>query len=419
MSTKLQPVRGTHDLIGEDARKYNHIVHTARGIAEQYGYSEIQTPMFEFSDVFHRTLGDTSDVVTKETYTFTDRGGESLTLRPEFTAAIARAFISNGLQQNLPCKFFYAGPAFRYERPQKGRMRQFHQIGVELLGVEGPLGDVESIAIGHHILNTLGITRFTLEINTLGDRESREAYRNALVAYFESHKANLSEDSKMRLEKNPLRILDSKDEGDKKFIAGAPQMHEYRSSLAKDFYAKVKEGLASLHIPFTENSRLVRGLDYYNHTVFEFTTDALGAQNTILAGGRYDGLIGMMGGADTPGVGWASGVERLMAMVDWTQPGFKSTPRPISVVPVSEAMESAALTLTQTLRNQGYVVDLGYKGNASKRLKKANSLNVIAAIVLGEEEMAKGEVLVKDLDSGEQTAVKLNNLVDALARFRQ
>jgi len=391
----------------------------ARGIAEQYGYGEIQTPVFEFSDVFHRTLGDTSDVVTKETYTFTDRGGESLTLRPEFTAAIARAFISNGLQQNLPCKFFYAGPAFRYERPQKGRMRQFHQIGVELLGVEGPLGDIESIAIGHHILNALGISRFTLEINTLGDRESREAYRNALVAYFHLIRTELSEDSKMRLEKNPLRILDSKDEGDKKFIAGAPQMHEYRSSLAKDFYAKVKEGLASLHIPFTENSRLVRGLDYYNHTVFEFTTDALGAQNTILAGGRYDGLIGMMGGADTPGVGWASGVERLMAMVDWTQPGFKGAPRPISVVPVSGAMEASALTLTQTLRNQGYVVDLGYKGNTSKRLKKANSLNAIAAIVLGEEEMAKGEVLVKDLDSGEQTAVKLNNLVDALARFRQ
>jgi histidyl-tRNA synthetase len=419
MSTKLQPVRGTHDLLPNACAHYRHIVDSAREVAGRYGFAEIMTPIFEFSDVFHRTLGETSDVVAKETYTFEDRGGESITLRPELTAGIARAFIAGGLQDQLPCKFFCAGPAFRYERPQKGRMRQFHQIDVELLGAAEPQADVEVIACAAQVLEALGLKdQVTLELNSLGDSASRTAYRAALVAYFREHAASLSEDSKIRLEKNPLRILDSKDEGDRKLIAQAPQMHAHFTPEAKVFFAAVTDGLKALDIAFSLNDKLVRGLDYYSHTVFEFTTTALGAQGTVLAGGRYDGLIEMMGGASTPGIGFAAGIERLMALREQMNLAVGEMPKPVAVMPLGDATEMVALKLAHQLRQAGFVVEQAYRGNLGKRMKKADKLGCVAALILGEDELARGEVTCKDLQSGEQRAVKLADVEKELQQYR-
>jgi histidyl-tRNA synthetase len=416
MSTKLQPVRGTHDMLPVEARRFQRIVGTARGIAALYGFGEIIPPVFEFSDVFHRTLGDTSDVVTKETYTFTDRGGDSITLRPEFTASLARAFISNGLQDRLPVKWYYSGPAFRYERPQKGRLRQFHQIGVEFLGAPEPLADVECIALAWRIFRALGLQdNVTLELNTLGDADTRAAYRAELVRYFSRHADKLSADSRVRLEKNPLRILDSKDEGDREVVAGASAFAAHHTEATKAFYARVKEGLAALSIPFTENPKLVRGLDYYNHTVFEFTCPLLGAQSTVLAGGRYDGLIGQMGGQDVPGVGWASGVERLMIALESFAAANEPLPRPVAVIPVGEAMEIPALQTAQGLREAGIACEMIAKGNIGKAMKKANAINAHAAVLVGEEEWRTGEVTLKMLDSGEQSRMAVSAVTNSLS----
>ncbi len=411
----LQPVRGTHDLLPDEGRKHRHIADTARGLAAHYGYEEVATPIFEFTEVFKRTLGDTSDVVTKEMYTFEDRSGDMITLRPEGTAGIARAVISGGLSQNLPLKFFYYGPMFRHERPQKGRLRQFHQIGVELLGVPAPLGDIEVIALGAHILDELGIlSRCRLELNTLGDSESRIAYRDVLVKYLSGHIDSLSEDSRERLNRNPLRVLDSKDEGDKRVVADAPAFGDYLTEAARDFFARVTDGLDALGIRYELNPRLVRGLDYYCHTAFEFTTDALGAQGTVLAGGRYDGLIETMGGPATAGVGWAAGVERLAMLAE----GSAAPARPIAVIPIGAAAEAAALKITFDLRRAGFSVDLGFSGNLSRRMKRANKLDAVCAVILGDDEIAKGVATLRDMGSGEQTTAPLGEIAARLARYR-
>jgi len=411
----LQPVRGTHDLFPEDVRRHRKVIETARAVAERYGYGEIATPIFEFTEVFQRTLGDTSDIVTKEMYTFTDRGGEQITLRPEYTAGIARAFISGGLQQQLPLKFFCHGPMFRYERPQKGRLRQFHQIDAELLGVAGPQADIEVIALGWDILTALGLAdRCVLELNTLGDTASRNAYRQVLVAYFREHIDRLSEDSKMRLERNPLRILDSKDEGDRKIVAGAPAFQDHLNAESAAFFAEVKRGLEALAIPYKLNQRLVRGLDYYCHTAFEFTTEALGAQGTVMGGGRYDGLIEIMGGPATPAIGWAAGIERLAMLIE----APPAPARPVAIVPMGAAAEAKALTLAHALRQAGLAVDLGYSGNMKRRLQRANKVQARAAVILGEDELNRSAAAVRDLDSGEQVEVALDRLEAHLARFR-
>ena len=318
MST-LRPVRGTHDIVGDDALRHRQVIETGRAVAARYGYAEVATPIFEFTEVFARTLGETSDVVTKEMYSFTDRGGEALTLRPEYTAGVARAFISGALGQNLPVKLFCSGPMFRYERPQKGRLRQFHQIDVEVIGAPEPLADVEVIALGAQILRALGLAEHVrLELNTLGDPDSRQAYRDRLVGYLSAYRDRLSPDSQARLERNPLRILDSKDEGDREILKGAPTLDASLNEASKAFFAGVRAGLDALGIAYAINPMLVRGLDYYTHTAFEFTTDRLGAQGAVLAGGRYDGLVAAMGGPDTPGIGWAAGVERLAMLLDET-----------------------------------------------------------------------------------------------------
>ncbi|MGE0093151.1 MAG: histidine--tRNA ligase [Alphaproteobacteria bacterium] len=413
----LQPVRGTRDLLPDDSRRHRHVVETARAIAERYGYLEIAVPILEPTEVFKRTLGDTSDVVTKEMYTFTDRGGEMVTMRPEATAGIARALITGGLTQDLPFKVFTHGPMFRYERPQKGRLRQFHQIDVELLGVAEPLGDIEVIALGARVLDAFGVRRATvLELNTLGDAESRTAYRGALVGYLEGFRDKLSEDSRARLGRNPLRILDSKNEGDRAIVANAPIFTDYLNEASKNFFATVCGGLDALGIAYQVNPRLVRGLDYYCHTAFEFTTTELGSQGAVLAGGRYDGLVETMGGPSVPGIGWAAGIERLAMLMAALGSDAPAPARPIAIVPIGAAAEAKALVLADELRAAGFAIELGYRGNVGKRMKRANKLNAGIAVLLGDDELARGAATVRNLDSGEQTEVPLAALRDHLGR---
>ncbi len=411
----LQPVRGTHDLLPADCLRHRRVVEAFRRVAERYGFAEIATPIFEFAEVFRRTLGETSDVVTKEMYSFVDRAGDEITLRPEYTAGIARAFISGGLSHLLPLKFYCHGPMFRYERPQKGRQRQFHQLDVEILGVAEPLADIEVITLGAHVLDELGILGKTvLELNSLGDGESRAAYREVLVGYFNDHFDGLSKDSRARLERNPLRILDSKDDGDRTIIAGAPLMKDHLNAESVDLFAEVCAGLDRLGVAYRLNPRLVRGLDYYTHSAFEFTTRELGAQGAVVAGGRYDGLIPAMGGPPTPATGWAAGIERLAMLIGEVPP----PKRPVAVVAVGAGDEGRALDLAHELRHAGFTIELGYRGNISRRLKRANRLNASAAILVGEDERARNAVAVRDLDTGEQVEVPLADLHDRLARYR-
>ena len=412
MAEALQPVRGTRDLIGDEQRRHAHVIDTARRVAALYGLEEWATPIFEETRVFARTLGDTSDVVTKEMYTFDDRGGDSVTLRPENTAGVCRALLSNGLTQSLPQKVFYAGPMFRYERPQKGRYRQFHQIGAELIGAPEPLADAEIIALGWQILQTLGVAdSVVLEINTLGDAASRDAYRAALVAYFSAHRDRLSAESLTRLEHNPLRILDSKDAGDRVLVADAPTVYASLTPEAEAFYAGLKAHLERFGVPFRENPRIVRGLDYYSHTAFEFVTDQLGAQGTVMGGGRYDGLMQQMGGPAIPAVGWAAGVERL-AMLLAAPP---TRPAPVAVVPMGSAAEEAvAIEAMQALRAAGIPAEMAYRGNAKKRMERANRIGARAAVIIGSDELAKGVAQVRDLAGGGQQEVALDRLAEHL-----
>ncbi len=405
MATLLQPVRGTKDLIGEDAARHFHVIETARRVTRLFGFSEWQTPIFEDTKVFSRTLGETSDVVTKEMYTFEDRGGDSVTLRPEGTAGICRALITGGLTQTLPQKVFYAGPMFRYERPQKGRYRQFHQIGIELLGAASPLADAEVIAAGWRILNELGVAKdVVLNINTLGDAASREAYRAALVAHFSAHADKLSEDSKLRLEKNPLRILDSKDEGDKALVENAPLIYDHLTEEAANFYNGLKSSLAAFGVPFAENPRIVRGLDYYNHTAFEFVTTALGAQGTVMAGGRYDGLVEQMGGPNVPGIGWGAGIERLSMLIEPPQ----AAAQPVIIIPMGGESEAPALDILNTLRAANIAAEIGYSGNAKKRLERANKSGAAYAVLVG------AEIKLKNLTDGSQDDVAPATLIERL-----
>jgi len=398
----LRPVRGTHDIVGDDALRHRRVVETGREVAARYGYREIAVPVFEFTEVFARTLGETSDIVTKEMYSFEDRGGERITLRPEFTAGVARALISGGLGQSLPVRLFTSGPVFRYERPQKGRLRQFHQIDIEVLGAPEPEADIEVIAVGRRILEALGLDdKVILEVNTLGDPLSRRAYRDRLVDYLREFRERLSEDSRMRLERNPLRILDSKDEGDRAILQQAPTLTESLNEASRAFFDRVLAGLDALGIGYEINPRLVRGLDYYTHTAFEFTTTQLGAQGAVLAGGRYDGLVSAMGGPDTPGIGWAAGVERLAMLLDETP----ATSRPLAVVPIGDQAEPEALRLAEELRAAGLSVEMEFRGKVGQRLKRATQRNARYALLLGEDEVAKGTVVLRDLERGVQEEV--------------
>ena len=377
MAKTPQAIRGTQDIFGADAEAFAFVVETFERVRKLYRFRRVEMPVFEKTEVFSRAIGETTDVVSKEMYSFDDRGGESLTLRPEFTAGIARAFLSNGWQQHAPVKLATHGPLFRYERPQKGRYRQFHQIDAEIIGAGEPQADVELLAMADQLLKELGITGVTLHLNTLGDGDSREAWRAALVEYFLGVKDDLSEDSQERLEKNPLRILDSKDRRDRAFVADAPKIDQFLSDDARAFFDAVTSGLDAAGVKWQRAESLVRGLDYYRHTAFEFIPDEgseaagkLGSQSTILGGGRYDGLMESLGGAPTPAVGWAAGIERLAMLV-----GDRSEPAADVVVVVEDdAKIGAAVSLVSRLRSAGYSAELVANGSPRKRFDKAKKM---------------------------------------------
>ena len=371
MSKTPQAIRGTQDIFGPDAEAFAFVVETFERVRKLYRFRRVEMPVFEKTEVFSRSIGETTDVVSKEMYSFEDRGGDSLTLRPEFTAGIARAYLTNGWQQHAPLKVATHGPLFRYERPQKGRYRQFHQIDAEIIGAGEPQADVELLAMADQILRELGIADgVTLQLNTLGDGDSREAWRAALIEHFQGVRSQLSEDSQERLEKNPLRILDSKDPCDQAHVAGAPLIDQFLSGEAQDFFGQVTAGLDAANVQWKRNASLVRGLDYYRHTAFEFVTDRLGAQGTVLGGGRYDGLMESLGGPLTPAVGWAAGIERLAMLVgDRSQDAAD-----VIVVVEDDARLNSALTALSKLRAAGLTAELLATGSIRKRFDKASKM---------------------------------------------
>jgi histidyl-tRNA synthetase len=408
--TPVQPVRGAQSLLHEDADRLAAVVAAFDRVRRLYGFRRVEVPTIEHTAVFARTIGETTDVVSKEMYSFEDRGGESITLRPEFTAGICRAYLSEGWQQFAPLKVATHGSAFRYERPQKGRFREFHQLDAEIIGAAEPQADVELLALADQLLKELRIDGAILQLNTLGDSETRAAWRDALYGHFRGHKDVLSEDSQTRLERNPLRILDSKAHQDWPVVDSAPVIDEFLTSEAADFFGRVTEGIDAAGIQWERAPRLVRGLDYYRHTAFEFVTDRLGAQGTVIAGGRYDGLIEALGGPHTPAVGWAAGIERLAMMI-----GAPQIERPsVAIVPLGPRAEEAGQRILAELRRAGVAADMAYRGNMKRRMAKADGAGARFAIIIGDDELAKGVAGVKELRSGEQNTIQLDRLVDAL-----
>jgi histidyl-tRNA synthetase len=406
-----QPIRGMQSLLGEDADRMHAVVQAFERVRRLFAFKRVEVPVIEHTSVFARTIGETTDVVSKEMYTFEDRGGDSVTLRPEFTAGICRAYLSEGWQQFAPLKVAAYGPAFRYERPQKGRFRQFHQLDAEVIGAAEPAADVEVLSFGDQLLRELQINEgVSLQLNTLGDAETRDGWREALIEHFNSHRDSLSEESLVRLERNPLRILDTKDPKERPIADAAPPIDDFLTAEADEFFEQVTSGLDAAGIDWTRNSRLVRGLDYYRHTAFEFVTDRLGAQGTVIAGGRYDGLIEALGGPHTPAVGWAAGIERLGMMIDAPDPC-----RPdVVLVPLGETAEVQAQRLLAQLRSAGVSIDMAYRGNMKKRLARADAAGARFALILGEDELARGEVQLKLLGTGEQRSVPMDAVVEAV-----
>ena len=410
---KLRTVRGVHDLLPNELHNHNKVINTGLKISDKYNYSQIEIPIFEFAEVFTKPLGKSSDIVMKENYIFKDRSEDELMLRPEGTSGVVRAFLNAGLVQDVPQRFSYYGPMFRYERPQKGRLRQFKQIGIECLGLISPMADIEVIALGHDFLDKLDIlNKVSLKINSLGDLSSRKNYRDSLVNYLRDYESKLSKDSLRRLTINPLRILDSKNEEDQKIIKNAPSIFEYLNIDSKKRFEDVCKGLDHLNIKYQIDKNLVRGLDYYCHTAFEFTTNELGAQGTVLAGGRYDGLSTMLGGPDVPGVGWAAGIERLALMV------YSEFNSAIDVVLIgqSDNYNFLLFPIMKKLVQQGIKSEIIYNGNLSKKFKRANKINAPYAIILGEEEIDKNVIKLKDLKSSNEELLNLDQIIEQILK---
>ncbi|WP_155287215.1 histidine--tRNA ligase [Lacticaseibacillus zhaodongensis] len=421
--TTYQRPKGTADILPGTSELWQYVEANARKVFDEYRYREIRTPIFESSDVFSRTSGETSDVVSKEMYVFKDKGDRMMALRPEGTAGVVRAYIENklyGPEFAKPYKVYYMGPMFRYERPQSGRQRQFHQIGVEAFGSNSPALDAETIALGRDLLNSLGAKSLKIVINSLGDPESRVAFHKALVDYLTPFKDELSDDSKIRLEKNPLRILDSKDRHDQEIVKNAPSILDYLTPSAAEHFAKVKELLEALDIPYVVDSTMVRGLDYYNHTIFEVMSDDPafgGGFTTILAGGRYNGLAEELGGPQTPGVGFAMGVERLMLLLEG-----KEVQQQLStyIVAIGADAQVAALKLAAKIRHQGFTVDMDFMDRKPKgQFKSANRENAELVITIGDQELENGTVQIKNMASGKQLEIKQTDVNDDYAAVRK
>ncbi|TAM45091.1 MAG: histidine--tRNA ligase [Gammaproteobacteria bacterium] len=417
MSKSIQAVRGMNDLLPDVVARWQRIEAAARTALAAYGYREIRLPLVEKTELFARSIGSLTDIVEKEMYTFEDRNGESLTLRPEGTAGCVRAGIENGLLHNQVQRLWYTGPMFRHERPQKGRYRQFHQIGVEAFGIDTPDVDAELILLCARLWRELGLNGLTLEINTLGTPEARAVYRTELVRYLESRQAELDEDSQRRLHKNPLRVLDSKNPAMQGVIAGAPALMDYLDDTSRQHFDALRGYLDAAGIPYKVNPRLVRGLDYYTRAVFEWTTDRLGAQSAVCAGGRYDGLVGLLGGQPTPAVGFAVGLERLAELLALDAGNTTDTQAAQAYLAVlDESVRPQALRLAETLRDQGLRVEFNCgSGGLKAQLKRADRSGARFALLLGPDEAARASVSVKDLRHGaEQATVSQAALGDYL-----
>ena len=407
--TPVQPVRGTQSLLGEDADRLHAVIAAFDRVRRLYGFKRVEVPTIEQTAVFARTIGETTDVVSKEMYSFEDRGGESITLRPEFTAGICRAYLSEGWQQHAPLKVAAHGSAFRYERPQKGRFREFHQLDAEIIGAAEPQADIEILAFADQLLKELGVDP-VLQLNTLGDPETRTAWRDALYEHFRGHRSALSDDSQARLERNPLRILDSKAHQDWPVIDGAPVIDDFLTTEAADFFGQVTQGLDAAGVKWERAPRLVRGLDYYRHTAFEFVTDRLGAQGTVLAGGRYDGLIEALGGPHTPAVGWAAGIERLAMMIDAPEPEQVDA----VIIPIGDRALLWSHDVARQLRSATYSVEVLGTGKLKKRMGRAGESGAFAALIIGDEEVEQQKVQFKNLATGEQRLLGVQETLEPL-----
>lgn len=409
--TNLRSVKGCKDVFFDSALKLSHIVDAAKKQAFLRGCTEIFTPIMEHTEVFSRSLGDFSDIVHKEMYSFIDKGKHSLTLRPEFTAGIMRAILTNGLQHNLPLKLFSWGSVFRRENPQAGRQRQFHQINVEFIGFKDYTSDVEIISLADQILQSLGIANYRLEINSLGCNESRKNYQKALFEYFNDHKNLLSEISQIRLATNPLRILDSKEESDIRLVKNAPNLQNYYTNQAQEYFDQVLGALKALKINHVVNTRIVRGLDYYSHTVFEFISSDLGAQSTLMAGGRYDGLAELMGGVHTPAIGFAGGIERLMIVCARKIDKIK----PVIIIPITDKEKQFALQIAGILRQNNIACSIETGGKMKDIMQKAlNKYEPRYAIIIGEDEAAKNMYTLKNLNEFSQILINLDQMLKIL-----
>lgn len=401
---KLQPVRGMKDLIPSDFLVHEHIINNAKETASLYGFSSMSVPIVEHTEVFARTLGESSDVVSKEMYSFLDKSEDSLTLRPEFTAGIMRAFISGGMHHMVPLKLFSHGPLFRYDRPQAGRYRQFHQINYEFLGADGVYTDAELLSLAHETFSALGMAdKISLELNSLGCKESRIRYQEMLVEYFSKYENDLSEDSKRRLQKNPMRILDSKDEGDKKIVASAPAISASYNDDSKTYFENLQNLLQIMGVDYKINEKLVRGLDYYCHTAFEFVATNLGSNIAVGGGGRYDGLSKLMGGPDISAIGFALGIERLALVQEFNI----ANERPFVLIPIGDENLEHAIKLASELRRKNICTLIEHKGKIGKRMQNADKVKARKVIFIGSEEVSSGIYKVKDMDSGIEES--LNN----------
>lgn len=414
----IQALRGTRDILPDEAGYWQQVESVAREILLKAAYQEIRTPIFEQTDLFERGIGEATDVVGKEMYTFKDRGERSITLRPEGTAGVVRALIEHNLTaQGGVQRLWYVGPMFRYERPQAGRQRQFHQLGVEVLGSPSPRADAEAIAIATDILQALGLNRLHLNLNSIGSPEDRQRYRTALVEYLTPYKDDLDADSQDRLTRNPLRILDSKDGRTQAILESAPSILDQLSPESQARFAQVQHLLNALEIEYELNPRLVRGLDYYTHTVFELQSDALGAQATVCAGGRYDGLVAELGGPDTPAIGWAIGLERLILLLQQIQP-MPPTPVDVYMVSRGEVAEAQAFVLAQRLRRHGLAVELDLSGSAfGKQFKRADRSGARVCVILGDTEAENHTVQLKSMTTGEQETIAQANLLEAITQL--
>ncbi|MCZ4060466.1 histidine--tRNA ligase [Pantoea sp. LMR881] len=424
MAKNIQAIRGMNDYLPADTAIWQRIENTLKQVLASYGYSEIRMPLVEQTPLFKRAIGEVTDVVEKEMYTFDDRNGESLTLRPEGTAGCVRAGIEHGLLYNQEQRLWYMGPMFRYERPQKGRYRQFHQMGVEVFGLQGPDIDAELIMLNARWWKALGIAdHVRLELNSIGSLEARAHYRDALVAFLEQHKERLDEDCKRRMYTNPMRVLDSKNPDIQQLLNDAPTLGDYLDDESRAHFDGLCALLDDAGIAYTVNQRLVRGLDYYNRTVIEWVTDSLGSQGTVCGGGRYDGLVEQLGGRPTPAVGFAMGMERLVLLVQAVNPEFEPTRNvDVYVIASGQGVQSAAMQLAEKLRDELPELKLMSNfggGNFKKQFARADKWGARIALVLGEDEVKTGQVVIKDLRSGEQQTLAQSEAAAALRTLLQ